>query len=77
MQRVKRITKRRIDFKKVVGQKETFFQGQIDNIDIYIYSDEAGFMINNKDWVICEKPDYSSQEELINNFLLKLRKQLQ
>lgn len=73
---VKRITGKQIDFKKTIGRKETFYQGQINDVDIYIYSDEAGFMLNNKDWVICEKPDYDSQEELMKDFLSRLNVQI-
>ena len=73
---IQEVTGKKIDFKEVIGRKETFYQFQFNNIDIYVYSDEAGFMLNNKDWVICEKPDYDSQEELMKDFLSRLRNQI-
>lgn len=73
---IQEVLGRKIEFKEVIGRKETFYQSQFNNIDIYVYSDEAGFMLNNKDWVICEKPDYDSQEELMEDFLLRLRNQI-
>ena len=77
---VQEITGKQINFVEVIGRKERFYQCQLknddENIDIYIYLDEAGFMLDNKEWIICEKPDYFSPEELMRDFLSRLKKQI-
>lgn len=73
---IKEIIGEKIIFKEVIGRKEMFYQSQIKSIDIYVYSDEAGFMLSNKEWVICEKPDYHTQEDLMEDFLLRLKNEI-
>jgi len=72
---IQEIIGKQVNFEEVKGRKEIFYQGRINNVVIYIYSDEAGFMLN-KNWIICEKPDYSSAEELMKDFLSRLRARL-
>ena len=60
----------------VQGKKESYYIINLlkfpQKFDIYIYYDEAGIMINDKDWSICEKPDYDDENSLINDFLVVL-----
>ena len=44
-------------------------------IEVYIYEDEAGYMINGKRWRIFEKPDFSGPEELMHAFSAALREE--
>lgn len=34
--------------------------------EVFLYSDEAGFMKDGRDWVGLERPDYQSPEALID-----------
>lgn len=58
------------------GRDELYYHAKISLvdsvIDIYIYEDEAGYMLNNKDWKIFERPDYKSVDILIGEFLDQL-----
>ncbi|HBH61356.1 MAG TPA: hypothetical protein DDX85_06390 [Nitrospiraceae bacterium] len=66
------------EFEKVIGKSETYDKATIDvshyKVDIYVYEDEAGFMVDGKDWTICEVQDYSTAEELMESFISKLEK---
>lgn len=68
-------------FAETVGKRETYYKFAFRQarymIEIYIYIDEAGFMIDGHDWRICERPDYSSDEELITAFTSKLKNVIQ
>ena len=70
-----------IDFKKVVGKSENYFLAILVNkqtkLDFYIYEDEAGVMLNNKDWIIFEKPDYKTADDLIAAYVSKVEDLLQ
>jgi hypothetical protein len=67
-----------IEFEKVIGKTEIYYKAAIavshHKVDIYIYEDEAGFMVDEKDWTICEIQDYSTEEALIESFISKLEK---
>ncbi len=69
-----------IEFEKKVGKKEIYHMavvkvaGQI--FELYIYEDEAGFMTNGNKWTIYEKPDYSSEDLLIDAFIDGLSKKI-
>jgi hypothetical protein len=66
-----------IDFKNVIGKKESYYYTTCNiknySVEVYVYEEEAGFMINGNNWTICEKPDYDSEEKLLESFLEKLR----
>lgn len=66
-------------FEEIRGKKECFLKTKILNsgghqLEIFIYADEAGLMIDGKEWLIHEKPDYPSPEQLINSFVKTLNK---
>ncbi len=67
-----------VNFMETVGKHETYYTYALEKMghkfEVYVYSDEAGFMVDGHDWSICERPDYTSDEELINSFIEKLRK---
>ncbi|MBK8275058.1 MAG: hypothetical protein IPK92_04260 [Nitrospira sp.] len=67
-------------FQEVVGRRETYLRTTVKTlqhiIEIYIYEDEAGYMLEGGDWTIYEKPDYSSSDELLMSFLKGLREKL-
>jgi hypothetical protein len=69
------------DFEKVVGKKEIYFkltaEGPNHVLEIYVYQDEAGYMLDGKRWTIFEKPDYRSESDLQKAFLSSLREKLQ
>ena len=68
------------DFEKIVGKAETYFKATADGphhaLEVYVYEDEAGYMLDGKRWTIFEKPDYRSQKELMEAFLKSLRGKL-
>jgi len=68
------------DFEKIVGKAETYFkataEGPGHSLEVYVYQDEAGYMLDGKRWTIFEKPDYRSENELREAFLKSLREKL-
>jgi hypothetical protein len=66
-----------IAFQETVGKREAYFKTALSlaahKFEIYIYIDEAGFMIDGHNWTICERPDYSNDEDLIKSFISKLQ----
>lgn len=68
------------DYKRVKGKSEDYcystlnFNSQF--IEVYIYEDEVGYMINKKEWSIFESPDYATKENLINAFIDDLKNNL-
>jgi hypothetical protein len=68
------------DFQEVVGKRETYLKATAKAprqvVEIYIYEDEAGYLLEGGEWTIFEKPDYSSSGELIETFLASLREKL-
>ena len=69
-----------IGFHEVVGKRETYLKATVkapqDVLEIYLYEDEAGYLLESGEWIIFEKPDHSSSAELLNAFLTRLRKNL-
>ncbi len=67
----------KISFHEVQGKKENYFVGNVPHpphtVDIYVYLDEAGFGVEGKDWVICERADYDSDAALIAALIEKLK----
>jgi hypothetical protein len=66
-----------VTFKEIIGKHETYYKYDFSNagqkIELYVYYDEAGFMIDGHDWTICERPDYPHDERLIDSFIEKLK----
>jgi hypothetical protein len=62
-------------FKEIVGDTETYYLSETEigkhNVVMYIYVDEAEFKLDEK-WYIFEKPDYDSENDLLNAFIDKL-----
>ena len=67
-------------FQEVVGKRETYLKATVKApqhvLEIYIYEDEAGYLLEGGEWTIFEKPDYSSSGELLGTFLASLRDKL-
>ncbi len=67
----------KISFHEIRGEKENYFVGKVPHpshvVDIYIYLDEAGFGVEGKDWIICERSDYDSDADLIDSLIDKLK----
>jgi hypothetical protein len=67
-------------FQEVVGKRETYLKATVKApehvLEVYIYEDEAGYLLEGGEWTICEKPDYSSPSELLGAFLAGLRDKL-
>lgn len=57
---------------RVEGRRETYFIVQFphnaDEIELFIYDNEAGIMINGTTWTIFESPDFDSEELLVAAF---------
>lgn len=58
---------------RVDGRKETYFIVQFpwgaDTVELFIYVNEAGVMVNGKDWTIFEAPDFDSDDLLIEAYV--------
>lgn len=56
-----------------LGRREKFFVGKValgpHAIEVFVYVDEAGFMVDDKRWYICERPDFDSDEQLIEELM--------
>lgn len=67
-------------FQEVVGRKETYLKAMVKGsqrvLEVYIYENEAGYMMVGGEWVIFEKQDYSSADELLQAFLAGLLEKL-
>ena len=55
---------------RVDGRRETYFIIQFslnsgNVVELFIYANEAGAMIDGKEWTIFEAPDFDSEEALI------------
>ncbi len=53
--------------RKLGGQKETYIYGQVKDLEIWIYEDSAEIGGNDIDKRF-EKPDFKSEDDLINAF---------
>lgn len=67
-------------FREVVGKTQTYCVAELykfnSKFEVYIYTDEAGFLSKNNEWIICEKPDFDSENELLTEFVSKLQAEL-
>lgn len=74
---VKNIIHDKVSFNEIRGKKENYFVGKVNHppyiVDIYVYLNEAGFGVEGKDWIICERPDYDSDADLIAALIEKLK----
>jgi len=61
------------EFRFIEGRKENYWRSTPllgkPFIDIYVYRDEAGYMLDGKEWIIFEHPDFSTKQELIQRFV--------
>ena len=61
------------EFKFVEGRKENYWRAEPSHekpfIELYVYADEAGYMLDGKKWIIFERPDFSTEQELIQQFV--------
>lgn len=57
---------------RVEGKEEDYYRVSIsvdlDEIEVYVYGDEAGYSLRGE-WHIRESPDYDSDQDLISAFL--------
>lgn len=67
----------KICFQEIRGENENYFVGKASlmlyAVDIYVYCDEAGFGVEGKDWIICERADYDTDADLIAALMEKLK----
>jgi hypothetical protein len=61
-----------------IGTSGTYYKSVIEieghSIEVYVYEEEAQLVIDHKDNPRFESPDYESGDDLIEDFLLKLKK---
>ena len=66
-------------FREMSGKTESYLVAQIpiedQHAEIYVYNDETGLMVN-KQWFVCERPDFQSDKELIRAFSEMLSEKL-
>lgn len=57
---------------RVDGKRETYFIVQLmanaDAVELFVYVNEAGVMVNSKDWTVFEAPDFESSDLLIDAY---------
>lgn len=62
------------------GDHETFVRGVLEHearrVTVYLYPDEVGLSSGKNHWRIFEKPDYRSEEALLDAFSAALRREL-
>lgn len=62
-----------VEFAMVKGKYEKYWYAKIVrqelSVELYVYIDEAGCALNKDEWVIFEKWDFRSDEELISAFV--------
>lgn len=61
------------EFRFIEGRKENYWRAdpppENPFIELYVYNDEAGYMLDGKRWIIFERPDFSTEQELIQRFV--------
>lgn len=57
---------------RVDGKRETYFIVQFllnaNAVELFIYVNEAGVMVNSKEWTVFEAPDFESGDLLIDAY---------
>lgn len=66
---------------RVDGKRETYFIIQFSLntgrvVELFIYANEAGVMIDGKEWTIFEAPDFDSEDALIAAYAAHVEKLL-
>jgi hypothetical protein len=69
---IRGISTQRGDGKRESYNIVQFVRGE-DTVELFIYVNEAGIMVNANDWTIFEAPDFESEEELIEAYAQHLR----
>jgi hypothetical protein len=68
-----------VTYRYVEGRDESYLVGRLDKapreVEVYIYSDEAGFFLDGK-WFGYETQDFSNSAELIHRFSSDLKDRL-
>lgn len=68
------------DFELVEGKKENYWHTKPyqknPSIELYVYSNEAGYMLNGSEWTIFERPDFPGEQELIQSFVASVLGQI-
>jgi hypothetical protein len=58
---------------QIDGKRESYYLVQLERedttIELYIYVNEAGTMLNRKQWRIFEAPDFADEKQLIDAFV--------
>jgi hypothetical protein len=61
------------DFELVQGKKEDYWHSKPSQekpfLELYVYTNEAGYMLNGSVWIIFERPDFATEQELIHRFV--------
>ncbi len=62
-----------LSFEPIEGTRETYYRAMFDRpsaaLEIFVYTDEAGFMLDGRTWRVFERPDFPSEEDLLSQFL--------
>lgn len=61
-----------VPFQEITGQHENYYKADIGAedhlVEIYVYVDECGYMVDANEWRIFERPDFATEQELIGGF---------
>jgi hypothetical protein len=62
-----------VEFKLVQGKHEAYQYAKVVQkdllVELYVYTDEAGCMLDERDWKIFEKQDFFDDNKLIRQFV--------
>jgi hypothetical protein len=66
-----------LEFTHVHGKKEDYFTATAvrsgESFKIFVYKHEAGCMKNDTEWTIFERPDFATEEALIERFVAHVK----
>jgi hypothetical protein len=72
--------RREVPFERIGGKDESYFKATIAHasrsLEFFVYEDEAGFLVNGRDWHISERADFRNEEELLRDLLEALTRVL-
>lgn len=64
------------NFQQITGKKETYLKSNVTSsrhsVEVFIYEDELGYLIDGGEWVIFERADYDVSSELLKAFMAGL-----
>jgi hypothetical protein len=70
-------TSPRLAFTPVHGKRDDDFVATAlradQSFEVFVYEDEGGCTKNGSDWTICERPDFDSEEVLIERFVAHVK----